>query len=121
MYTHDVARRARHRRKLEHCRCRIEARLSGKSRLARCAVEISNEPAVSTLGVTAERDGWDQFIIAVAISTPANLFPTASGKSSSASDAAAVGNRAKQQSAPLSTHPSVGIRGCSMSWRCGAL
>jgi hypothetical protein len=29
------------------------------------AVEISNEPAVSALCVTAERDGWDQLIVAV--------------------------------------------------------
>jgi hypothetical protein len=29
------------------------------------AVEISNEPAVSALCVTAERDGWDQLIVAI--------------------------------------------------------
>jgi len=28
-------------------------------------VEISNEPAVSALGVAVERDGWGQLIVAV--------------------------------------------------------
>jgi hypothetical protein len=41
------------------------------------AVEISNEPAVSALGVTAQRDGWASSSSPLAISTPPNLFPTA--------------------------------------------
>jgi hypothetical protein len=38
-------------------------------------VEISNEPAVSALGVTAERDGWGQFIVAVGDIHTAESFP----------------------------------------------
>jgi hypothetical protein len=38
-------------------------------------VEISNEPAFSTLGVTAERDGWDEFIVAVGDIHTAESFP----------------------------------------------
>ena len=39
------------------------------------AVEISNEPAVSALGVTAERDGWGQLIVAVGDIHTAESFP----------------------------------------------
>jgi hypothetical protein len=44
---------------------------------ARCvaAVEISNEPAFSALGVTAERDGWAEFIVAVGDIHTAESFP----------------------------------------------
>jgi hypothetical protein len=38
-------------------------------------VEISNEPAVSALGVTAERDGWGQLIVAVGDIHTAESFP----------------------------------------------
>jgi hypothetical protein len=38
-------------------------------------VEISNEPAVSALGVTAERDGWGQLIVAVGDIHTAEPFP----------------------------------------------
>jgi hypothetical protein len=38
-------------------------------------VEISNEPAVSALGVTAERDGRAQFIVAVGDIHTAERFP----------------------------------------------
>jgi hypothetical protein len=38
-------------------------------------VEISNEPAVSALGVTAERDGWGQLIVAVSEIHTAKFFP----------------------------------------------
>jgi hypothetical protein len=38
-------------------------------------VEISNEPAVSPLGVTAERDGWGQLIVAVGDIHTAESFP----------------------------------------------
>jgi hypothetical protein len=39
------------------------------------AVEISNEPNVSALGVTAERDGWGRFIVAVGDIHTAESFP----------------------------------------------
>jgi hypothetical protein len=39
------------------------------------AVEISNESAVSALGVTAERDGWGQLIVAVGDIHTAESFP----------------------------------------------
>jgi hypothetical protein len=39
------------------------------------AVEISNEPVVSALGVTAERDGWGQLIVAVGDIHTAESFP----------------------------------------------
>jgi hypothetical protein len=39
------------------------------------AVEISNEPAASALGVTAERDGWGQLIVAVGDIHTAESFP----------------------------------------------
>src|SRR5687767_1694607 len=39
------------------------------------AVEISNEPAVSALGVTAEGDGWGQLIVAVGDIHTAESFP----------------------------------------------
>ena len=39
------------------------------------AVEISNEPAVSALGVTAERDGCGQLIVAVGDIHTAESFP----------------------------------------------
>ena len=39
------------------------------------AVEISNERAVSALGVTAERDGWGQLIVAVGHIHTAESFP----------------------------------------------
>jgi hypothetical protein len=39
------------------------------------AVEISNEPTVSALGVTAGRDGWGQFIVAVGDIHTAESFP----------------------------------------------
>jgi hypothetical protein len=39
------------------------------------AVEISNKPAVSAVGVTAERDGWGQLIIAVGDIHTAESFP----------------------------------------------
>jgi hypothetical protein len=38
-------------------------------------VEISNEPAVSALGVAAERDGWGQLIVAVVDIHTAGSFP----------------------------------------------
>jgi hypothetical protein len=38
-------------------------------------VEISNEPAVSAIGVTAERDGWGQLIITVGDIHTAESFP----------------------------------------------
>jgi hypothetical protein len=38
-------------------------------------VEISNEPAFSALGVTAERDGWAEFIVAVGDIHTAESFP----------------------------------------------
>jgi len=38
-------------------------------------VEISNEPAVSALGVTAERDGWGPLIVAVGDIHTAESFP----------------------------------------------
>ena len=38
-------------------------------------VEISNEPAASALGVTAERDGWGQLIVAVGDIHTAESFP----------------------------------------------
>jgi hypothetical protein len=38
-------------------------------------VEISNEPAVSGLGVTAERDRWCQFIVAVGDIHTTESFP----------------------------------------------
>jgi hypothetical protein len=38
-------------------------------------VEISNKPAVSAVGVTAERDGWGQLIIAVGDIHTAESFP----------------------------------------------
>jgi hypothetical protein len=38
-------------------------------------VEISNEPAVSVLGVTAQRDGWAQLIVAVGDIHTAESFP----------------------------------------------
>jgi hypothetical protein len=41
----------------------------------RAAVEISNEPAVSAFGVTAERDGWGQLIVAVGDIHTAESFP----------------------------------------------
>jgi hypothetical protein len=39
------------------------------------AVEISNEPAVSALGVAAERDGWGKLIVAVGDIYTAESFP----------------------------------------------
>jgi hypothetical protein len=39
------------------------------------AVEISNEPAVSALGVAAERDGWGKLIVAVGDIHTAESFP----------------------------------------------
>jgi hypothetical protein len=39
------------------------------------AAEISNQPAVSALGVTAERDGWGQLIVAVGDIHTAESFP----------------------------------------------
>jgi hypothetical protein len=38
-------------------------------------VEISNEPAVSALGITAERDGCGQLIVAVGDIHAAESFP----------------------------------------------
>jgi len=38
-------------------------------------VEISNEPTFSALDVTAERDGWDEFIVAVGDIHTAESFP----------------------------------------------
>jgi hypothetical protein len=38
-------------------------------------VEISNEPAFSALGVTAARDGWNEFIVAVGDTHTAGSFP----------------------------------------------
>jgi hypothetical protein len=38
-------------------------------------VEISNEPAVSVLGVTAARDGWGQLLVAVGDIHTAESFP----------------------------------------------
>jgi hypothetical protein len=38
-------------------------------------VEISNEAAVSALGVTAERAGWGQLIVAVGDIHTAESFP----------------------------------------------
>jgi hypothetical protein len=38
-------------------------------------VEISNEPAVSALGVAAERDGWGKLIVAVGDIYTAESFP----------------------------------------------
>jgi hypothetical protein len=39
------------------------------------AVEISNEPVVAALGVTAKRDGWGQLIIAIGDFHTAESFP----------------------------------------------
>jgi hypothetical protein len=39
------------------------------------AVEISNEPAVTALGVALERDGWDNLIVAVGDIHTAVSFP----------------------------------------------
>jgi hypothetical protein len=44
--------------------CRFRLRLSGHPAWRVAAVEISNEPAVSALGVRAERDGYGQLIVA---------------------------------------------------------
>jgi hypothetical protein len=38
-------------------------------------VEISNEPPVSALGLTAERNGWGQLIVAVVDIHTAESFP----------------------------------------------
>jgi hypothetical protein len=38
-------------------------------------VEISNEPAVSALGVAAERDSWGKLIVAVGDIYTAESFP----------------------------------------------
>jgi len=38
-------------------------------------VGISNEPAASALGVTTERDGWGQLIVAVGDIHTAESFP----------------------------------------------
>jgi hypothetical protein len=38
-------------------------------------VEISNEPAVSAFGVTAEHDRWGQLIVAVGDIHTAESFP----------------------------------------------
>src|SRR5215218_10754871 len=65
------------------CCIRWRRRVNPAWRVA--AVEISNEPAVSALGVTAEPDGWGQLIVAVGDIHTAESFPTASGKCGSRS------------------------------------
>ena len=65
----DILIRHRWRRKGRPGRCRVIPAW----RVA--AVEISNEPAVSALGVTAERDGRGQLIVAVGDIHTAESFP----------------------------------------------
>jgi hypothetical protein len=66
------------------------------------AVEISNEPAVSALGLTAERDGWGQFIVAVGSIHTAVSFPDSHAAMQQRRDVRfaarrAAADRAKQQ------------------------
>src|SRR4051794_27809176 len=52
------------------------SRLFGVNPASRvAAVEISNEPALSALGVTAARDGWNEFIVAVGDIHTVGSFP----------------------------------------------
>jgi hypothetical protein len=63
-------------------------------------VEISNEPAVSALGVTAERGGWGHLIVAVGDIHTAKSFPDSL--------------RAKQQSGARVSSSTRGGPGCCL-------